>query len=101
MTYTIDGKQGRSVGVDAVATFSVTVSGVITPIPTSLGRRDYIKIANNGGTDIKLYSSMSVADADALLIANGSTFEDNTNAPLYIKSTGGANVVSIYERKNK
>lgn len=101
MTYDIDDKYGRNVGVDAVSTFSITVSGVVTKIPTQIGRRDVIKIVNNGGTDIKLYSSTAVPDADALLIADGSTFEDNTNAPLYIKSTGGANVVSIYERKNK
>ena len=101
MVYTIDGKQGRSVGVDAINTFSITASGVVTLIPTSSGRRDYIKILNNGAAPVKLYSS-TVSGTVGFLVANsGGTFEDDTNAPIYIASTGADSVVNIYERKNK
>lgn len=102
MGATIDGLQGRSVGVDAVSTFSITASGTVTLIPSNLGRRDYIKVYNNDTVAVRICSStLASGTAGFYVKASGGTFEDYTNAPLYIVSTGANAVVSIYERKNK
>ena len=91
---------GRQDKIDGIGVSVITASGTITEIPTTIGRRDYIKISNNGAVNIELFPSITASDGFTVL-ATGGLFEDNTNAPIFIKSAGADVTIDVYERKNR
>jgi hypothetical protein len=98
--YTINDIMGRKEKIDSVRTSSVTASGSVTLLPeVPLARRDYIKVTNEGAVDVAILSTISGTASDGILIAaNGGSWDDSTNAPLYIVSTGANSEVRVYER---
>lgn len=103
MVYDIDAKIGKKFKIDTVKTSSITVSGTVTSLPeTSLGRRDYIKVTNVGGVEVEILSSANQSVGDGYpLAASGGEFEAETNATLYIVSTGAASELRVFERATK
>lgn len=101
--YAIDDIIGRKENKDSVATTVMTVSGTPDLLPPSpLGRRDYIKVVNEGSVDVAIVTSASGLPANGLLIAaSGGNWEDNTNATFYIVSTGANSEVRVYERASR
>lgn len=87
---------------DKIKTSVVTVSGTPTMIP-AMGRRNYIKVRNEGGTDIALGNlDLAVSGTNGFIVAaSGGEWEDTTDAPVYIVSTGADAEVRIYERATR
>ena len=96
--YAIDDKIGRQTGVDKTATSSVVASGTAGLLPSSpLARRNYIKIKNLGSTTVEVLYSTTSGVTGYPLVQNAE-WEENTDAILYIKSTGANSEVRVYER---
>lgn len=96
-----ENKVGKKQPVDSVLTSSVTASGTATLIPT-LGRRSHIKIKNVGTVEISVTTSLDdLASVGYPVAASGGEFTDNTNAQLYVISTGANSEVRIYERADR
>ena len=103
MVYDLDNKIGRKFKIDTAKTSTITVSGVVTALPeVTLGRRDYIKVINVGGVGVEILSSASQSVGEGYPVASsGGEFIVETNAPLYVVSTGAASELRIYERASK
>lgn len=100
----MDDKIGRSDSRDRVQTTSMTVTSGVHQLvpPTPLGRRNHIKIKNEGAVDVAIVTASGVAHASGYIVdASGGTFEDYTDAPLYIVSTGASSNVRVYERSER
>ena len=96
--YEIDDIIGRQSGTDKVATTMITASGSIDLLPSSpLPRRNYIKIKNIGSTTVEILHS-NVSGTVGYPVVQNAEFEENTDAVLYIKSTGSDSEVRVYER---
>ena len=96
-------KIGRDDGGDKVKTSSVTASGTAAMVPV-MGRRSYIKIANVGSVVIEVGGEelFTVSGTVGFLVAaTTGTWEDNTDAPIYVKSTGADSELRIYERASR
>ena len=85
---------------DKVKTSLITASGTITMIPT-MGRRDYIKINNVGGATVEVGGSTLVSGTGFLLAATTGTWEDTTDAPIYVIATGADSELRVYERATR
>ena len=90
----------RQEKIDGIGVSVVTATSTITEIPTTIGRRDYIKILNNSSVIVKIFPS-AIATDGFTIAATGGVFEENTNAPIFIQSTGVDTPVDVYERKNR
>ena len=103
MVYDLDAKIGKKFKIDTALTSTVTVSGTVVALPeTTLGRRSYIKVINVGGVEVEILSSATQSVGEGYPVAaSGGIFTEETNAPLYIVSTGAASEVRIYERASK
>ena len=103
MTYEIDDKIGRSNSTDKIQTTAMTVtSGHQLVPPSPLGRRSYIKIKNEGSVDVAVVAASGVAHALGYIVdADGGEFEDNTDAQMYIVSTGAGSDVRVYEKAER
>lgn len=103
MTYEIDDKIGRSDSRDKIQITPMTVTSVhqlVPPLP--LGRRNYIKIKNEGAVDVAVVLASGITSASGYIIkASGGEFEDNTDAVMYIVSTGAGSNVRVYERSER
>ena len=96
--YNIDSLSGRQTGVDKVQTSVVTASGTASLLPASpLARRNYIKVKNVGSTTVEILHSTASGVTGYPLVQNAE-WEENTDAVLYIKSTGSDSEVRVYER---
>ena len=101
--YAVDDMIGRSDKVDKVMTTSMSVSGTVVRLPTNpLGRRNYIKVTNEGGVNVAILPASGTALAEGVIVSSGGeSWEETTNADLYIVSTGAASTVTVYERASK
>jgi len=98
--YSIEDKIGRQDWVDKIAVSSVTASGVIELLPASpLGRRNYIKILNNGPNTVEIHSS-TASGSVGYPVASGVEWEEYSDAVFYMKSAG-TSVLTVYERSSK
>lgn len=95
-------KIGRTDSTDKVKTSVLTASGTATMVPT-MGRRSYIKITNVGGVPVAIGSDVLTTSGTNgfLLPATTGTWEDWTDAPIYIASTGADSEVRVYERATR
>lgn len=91
---------GRRDSVDKVKTTSMNATGVVQLLPTDpLGRRNFIRVKNVGATTVAVVTSSTMPAASGYTIpANGGEWEDTTNAPLYVVSTGANSAILVYER---
>ncbi|HLD90962.1 MAG TPA: hypothetical protein VI911_08120 [Patescibacteria group bacterium] len=98
--YEIEDIIGRRDNYDKIVTSTITVSGTPTLLPaTPLHNRNYVKVINIGTVDVSIITASGVSAADGILVAgSGGEWEDVTNAPLYIVSTGLDSEVRVYER---
>ena len=98
VTYTVEDRIGRGTGTDKSATSIVTASGIAALLPnTPLPRRNYIKVKNIGTTTVEILSS-TVSGVVGYPLVQNAEFEENTDAILYIKSTGSDSEVRVFER---
>jgi len=97
-THNVNDVIGRQTGVDKVRTTSVTATSGVALLPASpLPRRNYIKVKTVGTTTVEiLYSTASGVVGYPL--PQNAEWEENTDAVLYIKSTGADSEVRVYER---
>ena len=96
--YAVEDKIGRQTGVDKVQTSAVTATSGIALLPASpLPRRNYIKVKNVGATTVEVMYSNASGTVGYPLVQNAE-WEENTDAVLYIKSTGADSEVRVYER---
>lgn len=88
--------------MDKIKTSTVTASGTVTMVP-AMGRRNYIKLRNIGSVDITLGNSdLAASGTNGFIVAaSGGEWEDTTDAPVYIVSTGADSEVRIYERATR
>ena len=95
-------KIGRTDSIDRIKVSRLTASGTPTMIPV-MGRRNYIKVFNKGGVIIEIGdSTLTTSGGNGLpLAATSGTWEDNTDAPIYIVSTGADSSVIVYERATR
>lgn len=93
-------KIGRSDSIDRIKTSLITASGTETMIPV-MGRRNYIKITNVGGAVVEVGGSALVSGTGFQIAASGGTWEDTTDAPIYIVSTGADSELRVYERATR
>lgn len=95
-------KIGRSDSTDRINTTNTTASGTPTMINT-FGRRSYIKLRNTGAVDIAIGNdTLAVSGTNGfIVVASGGEWEDTTDAPVYIVSTGADSEVRIYERATR
>ena len=95
-------KIGRTDSTDKIRTTNTTVSGTPEAIAT-FGRRNYIKVRNEGTVDIAVGNdTLAVSGTNGFVVAaNGGEWDDNTDAPVYIVSTGADSEVRIYERATR
>lgn len=100
--YNLNDKIGMKQKVDSVSCYQLSVSGTFSVIKSPMGRRDFIRIINNSGTDVLLSDTDTKPDSDAWVInSSGGTFESETNADLYIKSSSGTVNINVYEVKKR
>ena len=101
--YAVEDLIGRNDSNDKAQTTGMTVSGTADLLPPNpLGRRNYIKVKNEGAVDVAITTATGVAHADGIIVdANGGEWEDSTDAILYIVSTGADSNVRVYERSSK
>lgn len=101
--YAVEDLIGRGEGVDVTQTTVMTVSGSVSSLPpTPLGRRNYIQVKNIGTTDVAIVTSTGTAHTSGMIVtASGGTWEENTDSPLYIVSTGADSEVRVYERSER
>lgn len=99
--YAIEDKIGRQNGVDKIAVSSVTASGVIESLPSSpLGRRNYIKVLNNGPDTVEIYAD-TASGSIGYPVASGVEWEEYSDAIFYMKSAGSSSVLTVYERASR
>ena len=87
---------------DKINTTNTTASGLPTVINT-FGRRSYIKLRNIGAVDVAIgNATLAVSGTNGfIVVASGGEWEDTTDAPIYIVSTGADSEVRIYERATR
>lgn len=102
MVYTIDDKIGRSDSRDKVAMTNMSVSSTAAPLPTSpLGRRNFIRVKNMDIVDSVAILTASGVYSDGFPVAAGESWEESTDADLWIVASGGNIDVEVYERSSR
>lgn len=101
--YEINDIIGRRDQMDTAQTSVMIVSSTASLLPESpLGRRDYIKVKNIGATDVSIVTASGMTASSGIIVdATGGEWEDNTDAVLYIISTGADSEVRVYERASR
>jgi hypothetical protein len=100
--YEVDDMIGRNDSMDKVMTTAMTISGTVVSLPTSpLPRRNYIRVNAVSGSTISILSSASMTSSDGVTVVSGTYWEDHTDAPLYVVSTGASSSIRVYERAQK
>lgn len=101
MVYTIDSKIGRSDSRDKVAITTMSVSSTAAPLPTSpLGRRNFIRVKNIGVDSVAILTASGVY-SDGYPVSAGASWEESTDADLWIAAISGTVDVEVYERSSR
>jgi len=83
--------------IDSVKATFVTVSTTPQRVG-SLGRRNHIRIYNMGSVDVYVVDSVTASIVSGYPIAPGTSWADDTSAPIYLVVGTGSAEVRIYER---
>jgi len=100
--YTIEAKIGRSDSKDKIATTSMTIGTTANRLPVSpLGRRNFIRVKNMDALNDVAILTASGVYADGYPVPAGGSWEESTDAPLWIVTASGTADVEVYERSER